>query len=497
MGSNTLSPQERRSSFATVLVAEAAERAGFYGVDAILLLFMVQQLGITDHRADLMVGAFAAMTYATPLLGGWIGDCLYGPRWTAIFGTLLLSAGYALLACTTLTSRSFFEPALALVATGNGLFKPNAAQLVRRLYEKYPLKRDSAFTLYYMAANVGSALSMFLIPWVRNTFDPLLAFSLCVAGPACALFILLTQTGTLRDLGILTRQSVSLKRATAFGTGSVILCILSVTFILYSTSLARLAVFSCLTLVFILWATLYRRATPSERLSLVTLGIMLIQSIAFYCFYQQMQTSLTQFALTNVDGTFRILGHRIVNFSAAQFQALDPLFIILFSSPMAGIYNVLSRRNRDVSLPTKFAIGFGFVVVAFFIWWGGIHLAAGNLTSAWFMAGGYLALAMAEVLIGGLGLAVVAKYAPASLNGIMVGAYYLTVGAGMYLGSEIASKASSTAMSQAVQSQHYENLFGILCLCALALALLTLFLAQQLNRMEKRISGKNVSNTEI
>ena len=487
MGSNTLSPQERRSSFATVLVAEAAERAGFYGVDAILLLFMVQQLGITDLRADLMVGAFAAMTYATPLLGGWIGDCLYGPRWTAIFGTFLLSAGYALLACT-MTSRSFFEPALALVATGNGLFKPNAAQLVRRLYERYPLKRDSAFTLYYMAANVGSALSMFLIPWVRNTFDPLLAFSLCVAGPACALFILLTQTGTLSDLGILTKQSVSLKRATAFGTGSVILCILSVTFILYSTSLARLAVFSCLTLVFILWATLYRRATPSERLSLVTLGIMLIQSIAFYCFYQQMQTSLTLFALTNVDGTFRILGHRIVNFSAAQFQALDPLFIILLRSPMARIYNVLSRRNRDVSLPTKFAIGFGFVVVAFLIWWGGTHLAAGNLTSAWFMTGGYLALAMAEVLIGGLGLAVVAKYAPASLNGIMVGAYYLTLGAGMYLGSEIASKASSTAMSQAVQNQHYENLFGILCLCALALALLALFFARQINRLEKRTS---------
>ena len=496
MGSNTLSPQERRSSFATVLVAEAAERAGFYGVDAILLLFMVQQLGITDLRADLMVGAFAAMTYATPLLGGWIGDCLYGPRWTAIFGTFLLSAGYALLACT-MTSRSFFEPALALVATGNGLFKPNAAQLVRRLYERYPLKRDSAFTLYYMAANVGSALSMFLIPWVRNTFDPLLAFSLCVAGPACALFILLTQTGTLRDLGILTRHSVSPKRAAAFGMGSVILCILSVTFVLYSASFARLAVFSCLTVVCILWATLYRRATPSERLNLVTLGIMLIQSIAFYCFYQQMQTSLTLFALTNVDGTFRILGHRIFNFSAAQFQALDPLFIILLSSPMARIYNVLSRRNRDVSLPTKFAIGFGFVVVAFFIWLGGIHLAAGNLTSAWFMAGGYLALAIAEVLIGGLGLAVVAKYAPASLNGIMVGAYYLTVGAGMYLGSEIASKASSTAMSQAVQRQHYENLFGILCLCALALALLTLFLAQQLNRMEKRISGKNVSNAKI
>ncbi|WP_139064457.1 peptide MFS transporter [Gluconobacter morbifer] len=486
MDPNTPSPQERRSSFATVLVAEAAERAGFYGVNAILLLFMVQQLGITDLRADLIVGAFAAMTYATPLLGGWIGDRLYGPRWTAVLGTILLSTGYALLACTMM-SRPFFEPALALVATGNGLFKPNAAQLVRRLYEKYPLKRDSAFTLYYMAANVGSALSMLLIPWVRSTFNPLTAFFLCVAGPASASFILLTQTHTLRDIGLLARHPHSRQRAAVLGIGSVLLCILSVTFILYSTSLARLTVFTCFAMVCILWSKLYHRALAPEKANLIALGILFLQSISFYCFYQQMQTSLTLFALTNLDGTFRLLGHRIVTFSAAQFQALDPLFIILLSSPMARIYDFLNRRGRDFSLPTKFAIGFGFVVVAFFVWWIGIHVAAGKLTSAWFVMGGYLALATAEILIGGLGLAAVAKYIPPNLSGIMVGAYYLTVGVGMYLGSEIASIASGTNFPRAIQSQHYENLFGILCLCALSLTLITSFLASHLDRMQKHL----------
>ncbi|OAG77496.1 putative tripeptide permease tppB [Acetobacter malorum] len=196
----------RRSAFFTLLVTEAAERAGFYGMEAILLLFMVQQLGMADMGADLLVGAFAAMIYATPLLGGWLGDRVYGARRTVVLGSILLSAGYGLLALSTVYG-ALFVPALALAATGNGLFKPNAAQLIRCLYEEHPQERDSAFTLYYMAANVGSALSMLCIPWVRDYAGSFTAFGLCVAGPACALGVLLARTHALRSHWFSARQS--------------------------------------------------------------------------------------------------------------------------------------------------------------------------------------------------------------------------------------------------------------------------------------------------
>ena len=484
MQPDTLSLTSRRSAFFTLLVTEAAERAGFYGMEAILLLFMVQQLGMADVGADLLVGAFAAMIYATPLLGGWLGDRVYGARRTVVLGAIMLSAGYGLLALSTVY-RSLFEPALALAATGNGLFKPNAAQLIRCLYEEHPKERDSAFTLYYMAANVGSALSMLCIPWVRECAGSLTAFSLCVAGPACALLILLIRTRALRHTGSAPDSAPLLPRAAARGAGAIVLCMLAVMGVLSSTSFARAAVFGCLTVVSIFWVVLYRRAAARERLNLLTMGIMLLQSIAFYCFYQQMQTSLTLFALTNVDGTFRLLGHPLFSLSAAQFQALDPIFIILLSPLLAKLYHSLASRNRDFSLPTKFAVGFGFVALAFFIWWGGTHVAGQSLTSAWPMLGGYFALATAELLIGGLGLAVIARYAPARLNGLMVGAYYLTVGAGMYLGSESASFASPPANAIALQSHHYEPLFGFLGLCAIGLVTIALLLARMLNRMER------------
>lgn len=475
----------RRSAFFTLLVTEAAERAGFYGMEAILLLFMVQQLGMADMGADLLVGAFAAMIYATPLLGGWLGDRVYGARRTVVLGAILLSAGYGLLALSTVY-RGLFVPALALAATGNGLFKPNAAQLIRCLYEEHPQERDSAFTLYYMAANVGSALSMLCIPWVRDYAGSFTAFGLCVAGPASALGVLLARTHALRHTGSAPDKAPLLPRPAIAGAAAICLCTLTIMEVLSSASLARLAVFGCLALVTILWGALYRKAASRERLNLVTMGIMLLQSIAFYCFYQQMQTSLTLFALTNVDGTFRILGHPLFALSAAQFQALDPIFIILLSPLLAKLYHALASRNRDLSLPTKFAVGFGFVALAFFIWWGGTRLAGSGLTSAWPMLGGYFALATAELLIGGLGLAVIARYAPARLNGLMVGAYYLTVGAGMYLGSEIASFATPATNTTPLQNHHYETLFGTLGLCGLGLVSIALLLARMLNHMENR-----------
>ncbi|MCG0999012.1 peptide MFS transporter [Acetobacter persici] len=475
----------RRSAFLTLLVTEAAERAGFYGMEAILLLFMVQQLGMADMGADLLVGAFAAMIYATPLLGGWLGDRVYGARRTVVLGSILLSAGYGLLALSTVY-RTLFEPALALAATGNGLFKPNAAQLIRCLYEDQPQERDSAFTLYYMAANVGSALSMLCIPWVRDHAGSLTAFGLCVAGPACALLILLSRTRALHLTGSAPDYAPLQFRSAAVGAGAIALCALAVMAVLSSASFARLAVLGCLALVALLWVALYRRAASRERLNLVTMGVMLLQSIAFYCFYQQMQTSLTLFALTHVDGTFRLAGHALFTLSAAQFQALDPIFIILLSPLLAKLYHALASRDRDFSLPTKFAAGFGFVALAFFIWWGGTYLAGPGLTSAWPMLGGYFALATAELLIGGLGLAVIARYAPARLNGLMVGAYYLTVGAGMYLGSEIASLASPPATAVPLHNHHYETLFGILCLCGFGLVSVALLLARMLNTLEDR-----------
>jgi dipeptide/tripeptide permease len=156
-------PQTR--SFTTVFVAEMWERFGFYGMAALLVLFMVDELGFTDSRANLAWGAFTALVYASPSIGGWIGDKILGARRTMVFGALVLCFGYLMLALPN-DRLEFIYASLGVIVVGNGLFKANAANLMRRIYEGDDARIDTAFTIYYMAVNIGSTVSMLATPWI-------------------------------------------------------------------------------------------------------------------------------------------------------------------------------------------------------------------------------------------------------------------------------------------------------------------------------------------
>src|SRR5580658_140214 len=154
-------------SFSTVFMIEMWERFGFYGMQVLMVTYMMKKLGFVDTRANLVWGAAAALIYATPAIGGWIGDKLLGTRRTMTIGAAVLAVGYALLWLPT--NKAFFlYGALGVIIVGNGFFKPNAGNLVRKIYEGDETKIDSAFTMYYMAVNIGSMISMTLTPWIRD-----------------------------------------------------------------------------------------------------------------------------------------------------------------------------------------------------------------------------------------------------------------------------------------------------------------------------------------
>src|SRR6185437_13865414 len=140
-------------------------------------------LGFVDTKANLVWGAAAALIYATPAIGGWVGDKLLGTRRTMLIGAMVLAIGYGILwippealgltdggsglmALLTPANLTYF--ALGVIVVGNGFFKPNAGNLVRKIYEGDDTKIDSAFTIYYMAVNIGSMFSMTATPWIRD-----------------------------------------------------------------------------------------------------------------------------------------------------------------------------------------------------------------------------------------------------------------------------------------------------------------------------------------
>ena len=461
----------RRRAFTVVLAIELWERFGYYGMQAVLTLFMVQQLRMADTAANLMLGAFSALTYIMPALGGVLGDRVLGTRRTVVIGTVSLALGYACLAAS-LHSSTLLLLAMALISTGNGLFKPNAGNLVRRIYEGDDAALDAAFTLYYMSVNVGSTVSMLLTPWLQIHYGAPVAFATCAIGLIVGLLYYLWRSNWLDY----TASPLEGQRVPAGLMGLVGLGLLALTlfnaWILSSDGLARLCIiFAGLALMGI-WMLLYMRASKEERPGLRLTYMLSLQGTIYLVFYQQMVTSLTLYALRDVSGDFKVGGITLFHMSAGQFQALNSLWIMALSPILATLYNRFGAQGRDLSIARKMLVGYALVALAFGVWW--IATAATHgLVSPWIMVVGYGLLSLAELLTNGLGLAIIARYAPARLGGFMMGGLYLLWGIAMYVGSMIANGAAMPAdLGTSAGNVLYAGLFRTLCEVAAAVVVI-------------------------
>src|SRR5260221_2471439 len=160
-------PVYQSRSFSTIFLLEMRAPFGFYGMQVLMVTYMMKKLGFIDSRANLVWGAASALIYATPAVGGLIGNKLIGTRRTMVIGAVVLAFGYTLLWLPT-DSEYFLYVALGVIVVGNGLFKANSGNLVRKIYEGDDTKIDSAFTMYYMAVNIGSMILMTLTRWIRD-----------------------------------------------------------------------------------------------------------------------------------------------------------------------------------------------------------------------------------------------------------------------------------------------------------------------------------------
>lgn len=440
MTANTKSPPSREQSFSVVFAVELWERFGYYGMQAILAVYLVQNLGMSDRAALAIMGAFFALTYITPVFGGYLGDRIIGPRRSMIMGASILAAGYLVLAIAD-THRALLSLAMASIAAGNGLFKPNAANLVRRIYQGDDKRLDGVFTLYYMAVNVGSTLSMLFTPWLRDYWGQKSAFLTCFAGLVIGIIGYLWRRRWLESAGS-ARDQQALPATTLLGvvSGFVILIVV-LSIVIFSPGLARICVWMACLAVTVYWIFLFRRTETSQRPGLKLTYLLAVESMAFLIFYQQQVTSLTLFALRAVDGRFQIGGVTLFHFSAGQFQALNPIWIMVVSPLLARIYHAAALRNRPISLAVKMLVGFILVTLGFFVWWQAASLTAGRV-SAWIMVLGYGLISVAELLTMALGLAVIARYTSARSSGFMMGCLYLLWGVAMYFGSLVAMHAA-------------------------------------------------------
>ncbi len=479
-------PQSRAPAFHVVLAIEIWERFGFYGMQAILLLYMIQKLGMRDAQANMLWGSFAAMTYAAPVVGGWLGDRVLGSRRTMVVGGIVLATGYLLLGALSGTARALFV-SMAVIAVGNGLFKPNSCNMVNIIYRGQDQKLDVAFTIYYMSVNIGSTFSLFLVPLVQQYFGWAAAFMFCGAGLLLGVggyFIRqrrLEAIGTAPDFRPLPWRHGLL---VAGGAGVVIALMARV---FASTSIQGVLVVASGMVIILVWMTVYARAAAHERPGLRIMYLLTFQVALYFVFYQQMVTSLTLFALRNVGKDFTLLGVRLFSMSAGQFQAFNPLWIMLGTPLLITAYNWLGRRRADISIAGKFVIGFFCVTLSFLAWWLSTVLSPSAYVSPWVMLFGYGPLSIGELMINSLGLAAIARYVPARISAFMAGCYYVLIGFAMYVGSIVANMAAvdnASGLDAARTLMIYGGLFRTLAFMAGAATVVFALLLPVVRRWE-------------
>ena len=312
MQKNILTGQPK--PFYLIFFLEIWERFGYYGVQALLVLYMVQKMGFTDTHAYAFFAAFTALAYLLPCVGGYIGDHILGTKRTILLGSVVLAVGYLLLSLPD--TPSYFLPlSLSVIAVGVGLFKANPSSLLSKVYEGTHHSRDSGFTLYYMAINIGSFLALNLTPILNKYFGWHVAFSFCFIGLVVAIINYLLMRHVVAEFGSYPDRH-PLQKA------SFVLVIL-LTFVLIGASFLLLQHYQIVAwllgigtvLLLAYFFVLIGQAKPHERRGMILFVILFFQGIVFFVIYFQAPTSLTLFALRNVHHT--ILS---IPVQAAQYQ---------------------------------------------------------------------------------------------------------------------------------------------------------------------------------
>ena len=433
-------PSQTRS-FSTIFLIELWERFGYYGMASIFILFMVEKIGFADTKANLIWGAFTGLVYAAPAIGGWIGDHVLGTRRTLPIGAAILALGYLMLSIPTDDLRLFYA-SMGVIVVGNGLFKANAANMVRRIYEGDDAKIDSAFTLYYMAVNIGSTVSMLLTPWIKDHWGWHAGFMVCCGGLVLGMINYMMMLRTLRGVGSLPdEQPVRWDRlAIVLGVGFA--SVFAVAFVVQHQEISDLSMWVAGAIVLGIFVYMIVKGSSSERAGLLAALVLMVETLLFFIFYGQMSTSLTLFALRNVDLDQHLFGATLFTWSPGQYQALNPIWIMLLSPPLAWAYTHFGKTGRDLPIAAKFALGFVVVALGFFIFGMSGGTAVAGKVSSWYMIWGYGFYSLGELLVSGLGLAVMARYVPARMGGFMMGAYFVATGVSQYAASIVANYAS-------------------------------------------------------
>ncbi|MBK8101075.1 MAG: peptide MFS transporter [Planctomycetes bacterium] len=411
--------------------SEMWERFCYYGARALLVFALTSQFQFSEQDANKVYGVYTALVYATAILGGWVADRILGFRRSILVGGLIMAAGEFML---FLPSQEMFFYGLALIITGNGLFKPNISTTVGKLYQPGDKTRDRGFVIFYQGINLGAFIAPLLCGWLGEQYG--FRFGFLAAGVGMLLGVLTFWRG-LDRLGDIGKPPAGKE-----GTQSILLVVIGaallsgVVFTLLTKKEWMLTVLSvamgavALTLIGI---AMTRERVERDRM--FGLVILLFANIFFWAMFEQAGSSLNFFAKNWTDRTF--FGQEV---PAAWFQSINAVCIILMAPLFVWLWKWLDASKRDPSIPVKFGMGIVPLGLGFGVLILGISLTPeGGKASMLWLTALYVLHTCGELCISPVGLSAMTKLAPPSMGGMVMGAWFLSVAVGNFAAGQIAS----------------------------------------------------------
>lgn len=412
--------------------AEMWERFSFYGMRALLIFYLTKHWLFDDGQANLIYGSYLSLVYITPVLGGYLADRYLGQRKAVLFGAALLTLGHVLMAFEgdggqADSTINVFWLALATIITGSGFLKANISVIVGQLYPLTDVRRDGAYTIFYIGINVGAALGVIMAGWLGETYGWAYGFGAAGIGMLLGLVVFVLGRPLLLGRGEPPRPLAKGTEWSLYGVGVASIAVMWA-LIQYQDVIQTLLIVSGVALLgYVLFESFKLERHARDRMFAVLFLIAL--NPVFWGLFEQAGGSLNLYTDRFVDRG---------GVPASLFQSINAIYIILLGPVFAALWVMLGRRGLEPSTPAKFGLALLQVGLSFLVFvWGAQSVGLAVATPVLFVFLIYFFQTTGELCLSPVGLSAMNRLAPKHLASLIMGAWFYMTAVGNFVAGKI------------------------------------------------------------
>jgi proton-dependent oligopeptide transporter, POT family len=423
--------------------AEMWERFSYYGMRALLIFYLTQHWLFSDAESGVIYGAYTALVYITPVLGGYLADRYLGQRKAVAYGAVLLTFGHFLMGFEGTGGQdpaalSIFWLALSFIIVGSGFLKANISVIVGQLYPRTDVRRDGAYTIFYVGINLGAALGSLLCGYLGQTYGWSYGFGAAGVGMLLGLVVFTIFKPLLLGRG---EPGAPLSKGLEWGLYVLGVAAVGVIWLLiqYQELVGWMLLVAGIILVGYVMFTAVVKLPAQDRDRIFAAMFLIFGSILFWALFEQAGSSLNLYTDRYVDRG---------GVPASMFQSINAIYIVLLGPVFAGIWTLLGRRGLEPSAPAKFGLGLLQLGAGFLVLVAGAALGGdGAKTAVLFIFLIYLLHTTGELCLSPVGLSAMNRLAPAHMASLIMGTWFFASATGNFVAGLIAAATGSEAAS--------------------------------------------------